>query len=277
MKRVLTSAAVVLAIVASFATTASAQEAPAHVRVAHLSPDTPGVDVYVDGSQAVGNMGFETVTDYLEVPAGEHLVELRPSGAAPASTPVWSGRVTLVAGTYYTAAGLGPRAQLTAKLFTDSMTMPPAGQASVRFINATVGAPAVDVAFAGSTLAFDDAPFATPTDYRNVLPGRYDVSLEDGSGRSLVGSQFIMLSPGVTYTVAAIGGEGTSPRLLPIVDARAAASPPSGGLATGAGGTAPRPQPSQDTAWHVAIGIVVAVALLGIAGLAGRRVRVRGA
>src|SRR5687768_16473172 len=82
------------------ATSASAQEAPAQLRVAHLSPDTPGVDVYVDGAQAVGNMGYETVTDYLPVPPGEHLLELRPSGAAPTSAAVWSGSATLESGKF---------------------------------------------------------------------------------------------------------------------------------------------------------------------------------
>jgi hypothetical protein len=276
MKRLLVSAVIVVAIAASFATSASAQEAPAHVRVAHLSPDTPGVDVYVDGAQAVGNMGFETVTDYLDVPPGEHLFELRPSGAAPTSTPVWSGRVTLVSGTFYTAAGVGPRAQLTAKLFTDSMTVPPAGQANVRFIHAAVGAPAVDVAFAGSALAFNGATFATPTDYQAVAPGRYDVSLKDGSGTALVGSQFIAFSPGVTYTVAAIGGDGTPLRLLPIVDARGAASPPAGGLATGAGGTAPRPHAGHDATLPIALAVLLLVIVGSVAAL-GRRARVRAA
>jgi Domain of unknown function (DUF4397) len=273
MKRVMYGLAVAVGALVPFATSASAQEAPpAHVRVAHLSPDTPGVDVYVDGKQAVGNMGFETVTDYLAVPAGEHLFELRPSGAAPNSTPVWSGRPTLASGMYYTAAGLGPRAQLTAQLFTDSMTPPPAGQANVRFIHAAVGAPAVNVAFAGSSLQFNGAAFATPTDYQPVAPGRYDVSLKDGSGAALVGSQVVEFSPGVNYTVAAIGGDGTPLRLLPIVDARAAATAPAGGLATGAGGTAPRPHSNSALLPFVVVAVLMSAI---VASAAIRRARAR--
>ena len=122
------------------------------MRVAHLSPDTPGVDVYVDGAQAVGNMGFETVTDYLPVPPGSHELALRPSGADPSSAPVWSGAATLESGKFYTAAGSGPRAQLEAHLFTDDMTTPAPGNANVRFLHAAVGTEAVDVTFAGSSL-----------------------------------------------------------------------------------------------------------------------------
>lgn len=42
------------------------------VRVAHLSPDTAGVDVYVDGERALGNVNFETVSNYQTIPAGRH-------------------------------------------------------------------------------------------------------------------------------------------------------------------------------------------------------------
>jgi hypothetical protein len=272
MKRWLIGAAIALGALAPFATPASAQEAPAHIRVAHFSPDTPGVDVYVDGSQAVGNMGFETVTDYLAVPAGEHLLELRPSGAAPTSAPVWSGKATLESGKYYTAAGLGPKAQLTAQLFTDDVGMPAAGTANVRFIHAAVGAPAVTVAFGGSPLAFSGAEFAKPTAYQSVAPGKYDVSLKDGSGVALVGSQFIEFSPGVNYTVVAIGGDGSALRLLPVVDARAVAAAPTGALATGAGGTAPRPHSGSDLLPVILVVLLVGAIVASIA--VSRRPRV---
>jgi Domain of unknown function (DUF4397) len=267
MKRFAIGMAAFMAAVVSCTVSASAQDAPtAHVRVAHFSPDTPGVDVYVDGQQAVGNMGFETVTDYLPVPAGEHLFELRPTGAAPTSAPVWSGRPTLESGTYYTAAGIGPRSELTAQLFTDSMSAPPPGQANVRFIHAAVGADAVNVAFGGSPLVFNGAAFATPTEYEPVVPGRYDVSLTDGSGVELVGSQFVEFAPGFNYTVVAIGGDATPLRLLPVVDARAAATPPAGALATGAGGTAERPDSTNARVpVFVVAGVLVAIAVMATA------------
>ena len=156
-------------------------------------------------------MGFETVTDYLPVPPGEHLLELRPSGAAPTSAPVWSGKATLESGKFYTAAGLGPKSQLTAELFTDDITMP-AGRNGERAVHQRRSRRrlTVSVAFGGSPLAFSDAEFAKPTPYEPVAPGKYDVSLKDGSGTALVGSQFIEFSPGVSYTVVAIGGEGTA-------------------------------------------------------------------
>ena len=59
--------------------------APAKVRVLHGSPDAPAVDVYVDGTEAVSDVAFGTVTDYLEIPAGEHQVQVVAAGTDPAA------------------------------------------------------------------------------------------------------------------------------------------------------------------------------------------------
>ena len=164
--------------------------------------------------------------------------------------------------------------ELEAHLFTDDVTTPAPGHANVRFLHAAVGTEAVDVTFGGSPLSFTDAAFATPTNYQAVAAGKYDVTLTDGSGADLVGSQSIEFSPGVTYTVAAIGGGGTPLRLLPVVDARGVVVSPLGALSTGAGGTAPRPHPGPGLFLPLVVGggvlITAAVAIVG----ARRRMRV---
>lgn len=52
----------------------------ANVRVAHLSPDAPAVDVYVDGAAVLEDVPFGAVSDYLELPAGSHTIEVAPAG-----------------------------------------------------------------------------------------------------------------------------------------------------------------------------------------------------
>jgi hypothetical protein len=142
----------------------------------------------------------------------------------------------------------------------------------VRFLHAAVGTSAVDVTFGGSPLSFTDATFATPTNYQAVAAGKYDVTLTDGSGNDLVGSQSIEFITGINYTVAAIGGGGTPLRLLPVVDARGVIVSPVGALSTGAGGTAPRPHPGPGLLLPVIAGVllITAVAIVG----ARRRLRV---
>jgi Domain of unknown function (DUF4397) len=242
----------------------------AMLRVAHFSPDTPGVDVYLDGQRAVGNMGFKTVTDYLAVPGGEHQLALRPSGASPTSKPVLTGTATLDDGKAYTVAGLGPRAQLHVGVFVDDLQPPPTGMSSVRFVHAVVGAPPVTVDGGSGGPLFKSATFGKATAYESVKPGNYDVSLEDGSGKVLLAPNSVQFGTGITYTVVAIGGGDQPVRILPVVDERSAAAAPSGGLATGGGGTAIRPRShSSSTTFFTLVG----AGLLLTAALMRRRAR----
>lgn len=48
----------------------------AMVRIAHASPDAPAVDVYVNGDAVVEGAAFKDATDYMNLPAGEHEVEI---------------------------------------------------------------------------------------------------------------------------------------------------------------------------------------------------------
>jgi hypothetical protein len=178
----------------------------------------------------------------VSVPGGEHQLALRPSGAAPTTKPVLTGTATLDDGKAYTVAGLGPRATLHVGVFVDDLQPPGTGMASVRFVHAVVGAPPVEVDIGTAHPLFKGAAFGKATGYDSVKPGRYDVSLEDGSGKVLLAPSSLEFGPGITYTVAAIGGGDQRVRILPVVDERSAAAAPSGGLATGAGGTAIRPR-----------------------------------
>ncbi len=241
MPRLLGAVVGIVALLAVMTAPAIAQtRATAKLRVAHFSPDTPGVDVYLDGKKAVGNMGFRTVTDYLTVPGGDHQLALRPSGAPATSKPVLSGAATLDGGKAYTVAGLGSRATLHAGVFVDDVQPPPAGQANVRVVQAVVGTKAVDVALGGGEPPFSDVPFGEATDYRSLPPGSYQISLKDTSGASLLKPTAVEFAPGLTYTLAAIGGGDSPENILPVVDERAAATMPEGGVATGGGGTAVR-------------------------------------
>ena len=63
---------------------------PAYLRLAHLSPDTPTVDVYVDSaadparSFVVPGVGYGAVSDYKPLPPDSYVISMRAAGA-PAS------------------------------------------------------------------------------------------------------------------------------------------------------------------------------------------------
>jgi hypothetical protein len=75
--RVLVGAILAAALVLAFAAPASAHGGgTAKVRAFHNSPDTPPVDIYVNGAKTLSNVAYGTLSDYLEVPKGTYTVQV---------------------------------------------------------------------------------------------------------------------------------------------------------------------------------------------------------
>jgi hypothetical protein len=81
--RVLVGAILAAALVLAFAVPASADGGTARVRAFHNSPDTPAVDIYVNGAKTLSDVTYGTLSDYLEVPRGTYNVQVKvaPSSA----------------------------------------------------------------------------------------------------------------------------------------------------------------------------------------------------
>src|SRR5205085_9575316 len=91
--RLLALVSVALVFGAVAAPPASAADPVGYVRLAHLSPDTPDVDVYLNAvgggsAQVFKGVGYGVVSRYLAVPAGNYAVSMRPAGAPATDPPV---------------------------------------------------------------------------------------------------------------------------------------------------------------------------------------------
>ena len=102
MPRVRTPARPVHVLVVGLLVAASSALAPAAavaaeeeglIRLAHLSPDTPAGDVYVDSVSdpdvqlTFPGVEYGMVSDYQEVPAGTYTISMLPVGSAPDAPP----------------------------------------------------------------------------------------------------------------------------------------------------------------------------------------------
>jgi Domain of unknown function (DUF4397) len=192
----------------------------AQVRVAHLSPDAPAVDVRVNGTVAVSGAAYMDVTNYLPVPAGSAQIQVTPAGAA--SPVVIDATVPLGAGTFYTIAATGSLASgdLQPVVLVDNRST--TGQAQIRFVHASPDAPPVDVALAdGGPVLFGDVPFRAAADYIGVDGGTYDLEVRI-AGTSTVALPLpgFGLGGGTNYTVFAIGSAANGTlEALPLIDA----------------------------------------------------------
>jgi hypothetical protein len=240
MKRVIAVAAALtmFVLVPSIPVSADASHplADALVRVAHFSPDTAGVDVWVDGKRVLQNVGYDTVSDYVPLVSGTHDFALRPFGASSTSKPILAASAALAPDLAYTIAGVGLNKDLRGQIFKDNLGAPPAGRAKVRVIDAAVGGSPIDVALQGGT-TFDHVAFPNASVYEPVAPKTYGVRVMR-DGNEMLNVPNVVIGAVIIYSFVVIGGGGKPLQLVPVVDARAAAVTPVGAAKTGGGGTA---------------------------------------
>ncbi len=192
----------------------------ASLRVAHLSPDAPAVDIWVDGKRVLQNVPYKAFSGYLEVPAGSRNVQVT---VASTTTPVViDATVTLTENTAYTVAATGLLSQndLNPIVLVDNIETV-AGSAQVRFVHTSADAPSVNVSVASGPTLFGDVEFRESSAYLPVDQGTYDLSVQIASnGTEVLQVNGQALTAGVNYTVFAIGlaGDGTL-AALPVVDA----------------------------------------------------------
>lgn len=83
----------------------STNENEAKLRVLHLSPDAPKVDVYSLDTPVVTGVGYSKATEYQSLPEGEYSLDIRPAGQDKAIFNV--PNVELKKGENYTAIAIG--------------------------------------------------------------------------------------------------------------------------------------------------------------------------
>ncbi|GIW18325.1 MAG: hypothetical protein KatS3mg064_1482 [Tepidiforma sp.] len=206
-------------------------QATGRVRIMHASPDTPPVDIFVDGQKAVTALAFPNNTGYVALPAGGHNVKVFVSPSDGTGTPALQATLEIVAGKDITvlATGRVGDGSLALTLFEDDNRTPSGNNAHIRLIHASPDAPPVDVAVAGTnTNVFRGVAFRNVSPYVPVPAGTYSLDVKvNETGATVLTIPNLQLQARTVYTAVAVGlaGNGTL-RVVPLVDAPAPAPAP---------------------------------------------------
>ncbi|AHY47809.1 LPXTG cell wall anchor domain [Rubrobacter radiotolerans] len=192
----------------SLAAPAFAQDGEAQVRVAHLSPDAPNVDIYVNDEPvgALTNVPYGTVSPYLPLPEGSQNVKVYASGDT--SEPVLEADVDLSAGSAYTiaAVGLVGDGSLAAQVYEDDLSAPEEGNANLRVVHASPDAGPVDVVPEGGEALVSDLEFPDASPYASVPAGTYTLNVNAaGTDTTAIQVPGATVEAGTVYSAFAIG------------------------------------------------------------------------
>lgn len=210
-------ALVCIALVFSAGTAAAAShaddgemEAEGEIRVVHASPDAPNVDVYVDGNVVLEDVGFGAVSDYLELPTGEHQIEVTAAGDP--DTSVFDQEVEVAEGNF-TAIAIGEVAEgspvpFTVEILEDDNSPTDERMARVRAVHASPDAPAVDITVEEAGDALFENVSVGDAGYVSVPEGEYTLEVraaqEDNQG-DVVNTFDLNVEAGTVYTAFAVG------------------------------------------------------------------------
>lgn len=228
----LAGAALITALVAVLALAprgASAADS-GRVRVMHASPDTPAVDIFVDGAKAVTALAFPNNTPYVTLPAGGHNVKVFVSPSNGTGSPALEANLEIAAGKDYSVLAVGEVGNGTLALYVleDDNSTPAGTNAHIRLIHASPDAPPVNVAVAGtSTNVFTGVAYRNFGPYTPVPAGTYSLDVNvNATGATVLTVPGLKLEAKTVYTAVAVGlaGNGTL-KVVPLVDAPAPAAP----------------------------------------------------
>ncbi len=223
---------------------AGAVASPSYVRLAHLSPDTPKVDVYMtsytrpDWKFLLKGVGYGAVSPYQRVQPDRYAVSMRPAGAPASSPPVLSTNLNAAPGKAYTVAGVGPYAALGLTVLDDDLTLPSSGQARARVLNGSARAKTVSVTAQNGPTVTEGVGFAKTTPYSAVPAGKWTLQVASTAQPDLEATSAVTLSAGDVYSLVVLDAGDGGLTLATHPDAVSAAVTPSGSIETGGGGTA---------------------------------------
>lgn len=178
----------------------------AEVRVGHLSPDTPAVDVYVgppgldptdeDTDPAIPGLTYPNFFPgddggYLDFSKGTYDISVTPAGV-PSVEAIDIDDFELEANRNYTVLAVGELAPETddepaisglplVDNGDDDTALPPADKTLVRFVHASPDAGEVDIAVKDGPTLVEDVQFGDASGYLEIDPGEYTLDVGPGA------------------------------------------------------------------------------------------------
>jgi hypothetical protein len=156
-------------------------QSTAQFRVIDASSEPAGIDIYENGTALTYNMGFGTVTSYIETQPGSHTISATATGT---KLPLVSSTQSFPANGSYTVLVGNASMSMSETILQDRNQPAPSGQIALRLLDQAPSLGPVDVYLVplGQKIA-TVAPFvsaispAANTGYLNVSSGTYTVYL----------------------------------------------------------------------------------------------------
>ncbi len=188
-----------------------AAENPAFIRVIHASPDVGTVDVFMDGKKLLSSFQYASVSNYLPLPSGPHMLKIALIGKG-IDAPVITQTLLVDIGKAYTIAAVGMQSDksLSLDVFADDNTIA-GNSAKVRIYHLSPGTGSVDVNEDTHEIVGGVA-YSQASNYLSIPAGMHTFNVTVASTNTSIPVS-TQLSPWSVTSLFAIGLLNGNPRL----------------------------------------------------------------
>jgi len=187
----------------------SGSSTTAQLRFFQASPDSPHVNVLVDGASVATNLGYGNGTGYISVKSGSRHIQIVPLSG---SSPILDESLSISSGANQTLLLTGPAASVKPVVLTDGGTKVTTGDGYVRVVNAssTMGPADVYIVVAGASIAglkpvVSNMAFDQDTKYQLIAAGNYQVFMTaPGTTNAFLSTGSIDLTASANQTIVAL-------------------------------------------------------------------------
>ncbi|UCE02118.1 MAG: DUF4397 domain-containing protein [Candidatus Latescibacterota bacterium] len=185
----------------------------AKLRVLHLSPDAPGVDVFLNSASTpvVSNLEFQSGTAYVLVDAGSYRIDIAAHGDAIDQAVLTVPSLALDADRSYTAVAYNSLFQIAPLALVDELEGLASDKIRVRAIHTAVGIGQVDIwnipSSGAPSILYEDVDFSAVGPYFDLPAGAYTLGFDVNNDAT----------PDVVFSLPALPG-GTIANVFAVTD-----------------------------------------------------------
>lgn len=173
------------------------------IRIGHLSPDTPSVNVVVDGSTVLENVSFRDISDRMDIEAGRRDIAIVPSSG---DEPLLEATLDLGSEMAYTVLAIDGDDGIDAMVLADEFELLDTDDSIFRFVHLSPDAPAVDLRVGDDSLLFENVAFTETTEFVAVDIDDDDLAVRTtGEGDVVLSLSDLTLADGKAYTAYVVG------------------------------------------------------------------------
>lgn len=194
---------------------------PSQLRFLNASPDAPALDLYLDGNSQLNKVGYQDISNYIDVLEGEYQIQVVPSGETPAKgTTLIETTLKVEKGKVYALAAGGMLASIKPYFAVDDGDVPrEESRGLMRTWHLSPDTPAVTAVLPEmkNAVLAKDLSFGNASDYMEVIAGDDTNEVQFQIGSTTVLTSFVVVPTSGVVTVYVFGLSKGTPALESVV------------------------------------------------------------